>query len=49
MVAGTTVYPSSISLASTFDEKIAYQIGKETAIEVRAHGRTGPLRQTLTF
>ena len=38
MVAGTTVYPSPISLASTFDEKIAYQIGKETAIEVRAHG-----------
>ena len=38
MVAGTTVYPSPISLASTFDEKIANQIGKETAIEVRAHG-----------
>ena len=27
MVAGTTVYPSPISLASTFDEKIAFQIG----------------------
>ena len=38
MVSGTTVYPSPISLASTFDEKIAYQIGKETAIEVRAFG-----------
>ena len=38
MVAGATVYPSPISLASTFDEKIAYQIGKETAIEVRAFG-----------
>ena len=38
MVAGTTVYPSPISLASTFDEKIAHQIGKETAVEVRAFG-----------
>ena len=38
MVAGTTVYPSPISLASTFDEKIAFKIGQETALEVRAHG-----------
>mgnify|MGYP001325241647 CR=1 FL=1 len=38
MVSGTTVYPSPISIASSFDEQIAYTIGKQTAIEVRAHG-----------
>ena len=38
MVAGTTVYPSPISLASTFNENIVFKIGQETAKEVRAHG-----------
>lgn len=35
---GATIYPSPITLAATFDESMAYQIGKQTAKEMRATG-----------
>ena len=38
MVKGTTVYPSPISISSSFTDSFAYQIGKQTAIEIRAAG-----------
>ena len=38
MVKGTTVYPSPISVSSSFNDSFAYQIGKQTAIEIRAAG-----------
>jgi beta-glucosidase len=39
-VAGTTVYPTPISLASSWDPSLAYKIAKETASEMRANGCT---------
>ncbi len=38
LVRGATVYPSPISLASTFDPALAEQIARATAEEVRANG-----------
>ena len=38
MVKGTTIYPSPISISSSFTDSFAYQIGKQTAIEIRAAG-----------
>ena len=38
MVNGSTVYPSPISIAATFSDSLAYQIGRETALEMRATG-----------
>ncbi len=38
LVSGTTVYPSPIGLASTWDDSFLYSIGKQTAKEMRATG-----------
>lgn len=38
LVSGTTVYPSPISLASIWDDHFLYDIGKQTAQEMRATG-----------
>ena len=38
LVSGTTVYPSPIGLASTWDDDFLYSIGKQTAKEMRATG-----------
>lgn len=38
MVHGCTIYPSPISLASSFSDEYAYRLGKETAKEMRATG-----------
>lgn len=38
MVAGATVYPSPISIAASFSDELAYQIARETALEMRATG-----------
>ena len=36
LVSGTTVYPSPIGLASTWNDDFLYSIGKQTAKEMRA-------------
>lgn len=38
LVSGTTVYPSPIGLASTWNDDFLYSIGKQTAKEMRATG-----------
>ena len=38
LVSGTTVYPSPIGLASTWDDSFLYSVGKHTAKEMRATG-----------
>ena len=38
MVRGTTIYPSPITLASSFNDQFAFQVGRETALEMRATG-----------
>ncbi len=38
LVSGTTVYPSPIGLASTWNDDILYSVGKQTAKEMRATG-----------
>ncbi len=38
LVKGTTVYPTQLSLSSTWDTTLLYEIAKETAQEVRATG-----------
>ena len=38
MVYGCTVYPSPITLASSFSDAFAYRVGRETALEMRATG-----------
>jgi len=38
MVEGTTVYPTSIGLASTFDVNLVEDICRQTAVEMRATG-----------
>ena len=38
MVHGCTVYPSPISMAASFSEEFAYQVGRQTALEMRATG-----------
>jgi beta-glucosidase len=38
LVRGTTVYPTPINMAATFDTYFAHQIAKETALEMRATG-----------
>ena len=35
---GSTIYPSPISLAATWDDQINYDIGRQTALEMRATG-----------
>jgi beta-glucosidase len=37
-IYGATVYPTQLSLSSTWDDDLLYQIAKETAKEVRATG-----------
>lgn len=38
LVSGATVYPTPINMAATFNNEIAYDIAKETAVEMRATG-----------
>ena len=38
LVSGTTVYPSPIGLASSWDDSFLYSVGKQTAKEMRATG-----------
>lgn len=38
MVKGTTVYPSPITISSSFTDTLAYQVGIQTAKEIRAAG-----------
>ena len=38
MVKGTTVYPSPISISASFTDTLSYQVGIQTAKEVRAAG-----------
>lgn len=38
LVSGTTVYPSPITLAATWNDDFLYTIGKQTAVEMRATG-----------
>jgi len=38
LVAGTTVYPSPITLAATWNDDFLYSVGKQTAKEMRATG-----------
>jgi len=38
MVSGTTVYPSPISIAATFNNDFAYNVAKQSAREMRATG-----------
>lgn len=38
LVSGTTVYPSPITLASTWNNALLYDVAKQTAIEMRATG-----------
>ena len=38
MVKGTTVYPSPISISSSFTDSLSYRVGLETAKEIRAVG-----------
>jgi len=38
LVKGSTVYPSPISLAATWDDELQYKIGRQTALEMRATG-----------
>jgi beta-glucosidase len=38
LVNGSTVYASPISIAASWDDQLSYQIGRETAIEMRATG-----------
>ena len=38
MVYGCTVYPSPITMASSFSRDFAYQVGRQTALEMRATG-----------
>ena len=38
MVKGTTVYPSPISISSTFTDSLSYEVGLQTAKEIRAAG-----------
>jgi beta-glucosidase len=38
LVNGSTVYASPISVAASWDDQLSYQIGRETAIEMRATG-----------
>ncbi len=38
MVSGTTVYPSPISIAATFENKFAFDVAQQSAREMRATG-----------
>ena len=38
LVSGTTVYPSPITLASTWNNALLYDVAKQTALEMRATG-----------
>ncbi len=38
LVSGTTVYPTSIGMASTFDPELVYISSRQTALEMRAIG-----------
>lgn len=38
LVSGATVYPTSITMASTFDPQLVYESSRQTAIEMRAMG-----------
>lgn len=38
MVSGSTIYPSPISISATFSDSLSCEIGKQTAMEMRATG-----------
>ncbi len=38
LVSGTTIYPTPLSLASSFDDALVEQVARQTAAEMRAHG-----------
>jgi len=38
IIEGTTVYPTQLSLSSTWDDELLYKVAKQTAQEVRATG-----------
>ena len=38
MVKGSTVYPSPISISSTFSDTLSFLVGEQTALEMRATG-----------
>lgn len=38
LVRGTTIYPTPLSLASSFDDALVEQVARQTAVEMRAHG-----------
>ena len=38
MVKGTTVYPSPISISSTFSDTLSFLVGQQTGLEMRATG-----------
>jgi len=38
LVSGTTVFPTPINLAATFDPELVERVARATAIETRAHG-----------
>jgi beta-glucosidase len=38
LYSGATIYPSPISMAATFEDKLSYDCGKQSAIEMRATG-----------
>ena len=48
LVNGTTVYPTPIGQASSFDLELIEKLSRESALEVRAPVPTGLLRPTLT-
>ena len=49
MVRGTTIYPSPITLASSFNDQFAFQVGRETALEMRATGSHWALLQMSIY
>ena len=38
MINGSTIYPSPISISATFSDSLSFEIGKQTAMEMRATG-----------
>ena len=38
LYAGATIYPTPITMAATWDDQLSYDIGRQTAVEMRATG-----------
>lgn len=38
LVRGATIYPTPITLASSFDDNLVERVARQTAVEMRAHG-----------